>query len=100
MARKSFIARENKRKKLTKKYETKRKTLSKKVITSEGLLEKLQAHQELQKLPRDSSKTRLHNRCVITGRSKGYFRFFGLSRHVIREMSYDCVLPGVTKASW
>nr|AID67877.1 ribosomal protein S14 [prasinophyte sp. MBIC10622] len=100
MAKKSLIARETKRKKLTAQYAAKRKRLLTEMKEQTGLLEKLQTHKKIQKLPRDSSTTRLHNRCFVTGRPKGYFRFFGLSRHVIREMSYDCNLPGITKASW
>ena len=100
MAKKSLIAREQKRKKLVKKYSNKRKQLLTELSTKTSLLEKLQVSSKLQKLPRDSSRTRLHNRCFVTGRPRGYFRFFGLSRHLIREMSYDCILPGVTKASW
>nr|UXD06471.1 ribosomal protein S14 [Eutreptiella sp. CCMP1594] len=54
----------------------------------------------LQKLPKNSSRSRLHNRCIVTGRPKGYYRFFGLSRHVLREMAHEGLLPGVTKSSW
>lgn len=54
----------------------------------------------LQKLPKNSSRSRLHNRCIVTGRPKGYYRFFGLSRHVLREMAHEGFLPGVTKSSW
>jgi small subunit ribosomal protein S14 len=54
----------------------------------------------LQKLPRNSSSTRLHNRCMQTGRPRGFYRDFGLSRHNLREMAHKGLLPGVTKASW
>ena len=57
-------------------------------------------HNKLQKLPRNSSKIRIRNRCWKTGRPRGYYRDFGLSRHVLREMAHDCMLPGVTKSSW
>ena len=57
-------------------------------------------HLELQKLPRNSSPTRLHNRCQQTGRPHAYYRDFGLSRHNLREMAHKGLLPGVTKASW
>ena len=63
-------------------------------------IEKLSFFMKLQQRPRNSSKVRLHNRCRITGRPKGYFRDFGLSRLVLREMVHGCVLPGITKASW
>jgi small subunit ribosomal protein S14 len=62
--------------------------------------DKFIAHRELQKLPRNSSATRLHNRCLVTGRPKGYYRHFGLSRHLVREMAHQGLLPGVTKSSW
>ena len=55
---------------------------------------------KLQKLPRNSAPTRVRNRCWKTGRPHGYFRFFGLCRNAVRELAHDCVLPGVTKASW
>lgn len=100
MAKKSMIARENKRKKLVAKFITKRQNLknnSKKISSFEEQLE-LQA--ALQKLPRNSAKTRVRNRCWLTGRSRGFYRDFGLSRHVLREMSHECLLPGVKKSSW
>ena len=55
---------------------------------------------KLQRLPANSSPIRLRNRCWKTGRSRGFYRDFGLSRHVIREMAHECLLPGITKASW
>jgi len=54
----------------------------------------------LQKLPRDSSKVRLHNRCKLTGRPRGYMRQFGISRVTFREMASAGLIPGITKASW
>jgi small subunit ribosomal protein S14 len=54
----------------------------------------------LDKLPRNSNKIRLHNRCLLTGRPKGYMRMFGLSRVTFRQMALDGKIPGVTKASW
>ena len=54
----------------------------------------------LQKLPRDSSKVRLHNRCKLTGRPRGYMRQFGISRVTFREMASSGLIPGITKASW
>jgi small subunit ribosomal protein S14 len=89
MARKSLIARENKRAKLVDKYAALRKQLK-----EEGRWD------ELDKLPRNSSPKRLHNRCKLTGRPKGYIRRFGLCRVKFREMALDGKLPGVTKASW
>jgi len=89
MARKSLIAREVKRKKLVAKYAAKRKKLK-----EEGNWD------ELDKLPKNSNPIRLHNRCRLTGRPKGYIRRFGLCRVKFREMALDGKIPGVTKASW
>ncbi|MEL6635447.1 MAG: 30S ribosomal protein S14 [Bacteroidota bacterium] len=89
MAKKSIIAREKKRKKLVEKYAEKRAQLRK-----EGRWD------ELDKLPRNASPVRLHNRCMLTGRPKGYMRLFGISRVTFREMALAGKIPGVTKASW
>ena len=89
MARKAVIARERKREKLVAKYAAKRKALK-----------EAGDYQALDKLPRNSSKVRLHNRCMLTGRPKGYMRKFGISRVTFREMASDGKIPGVTKASW
>ena len=83
MAKKSMIEREKKRIKLTKKYALKRATLLKKYRTAESFNSKLEIHSKIQKLPRNSAKTRIRNRCWKTGRPRGVFRDFGLSRHVI-----------------
>ena len=100
MAKKSMIARNKKRQGLVHKYKKKRDQLKKLLRETELFEEKLTVHRRLQALPRNSSPTRLHNRCLITGRPKGYFRDFGLSRHMLREMAHHCLLPGVTKSSW
>ena len=100
MAKKSMIEREKKRIKLHKKYALKRSSLLKKYQVAESFNSKLEIHSELQQLPRNSSKTRIRNRCWKTGRPRGVFRDFGLSRHVFREMAHQCLLPGVTKSSW
>jgi len=89
MAKKSLIARENKRKRMVAKYAEKRAQLK-----AEGKWE------ELDKLPKNSCKIRLHNRCMLTGRPKGYMRTFGISRVTFREMALAGKIPGVTKASW
>jgi small subunit ribosomal protein S14 len=100
MAKKSMLERELKRKKLVTKYSAKRKAFLSQLKTSYSLEEKFIINEKLQKLPRNSSAIRLRNRCWKTGRPRGYFRFFGLCRNAVREMSHDCLLPGVTKASW
>ena len=89
MAREAVKARERKREKLVARYAEKRAAL-KEAGDWEGL----------DKLPRNSSKVRLHNRCKLTGRPKGYMRRFGISRVTFREMASEGKIPGVTKASW
>jgi small subunit ribosomal protein S14 len=89
MARKSLIARERKREKLVEKYAELRKQLK-----EEG------NYEELDKLPKNSSRVRLHNRCKLTGRPKGYMRRFGICRVRFRHMANDGKIPGITKASW
>jgi small subunit ribosomal protein S14 len=100
MAKKSMIQRELKRQRLVMKYAKKREELKKAFKEAKFLKEKLALHRKLQQLPRNSSFVRLHNRCMVTGRPKGYFRDFGLSRHVLREMAHQGLLPGVKKSSW
>ena len=95
-----MIEREKKRIKLNSKYKLKREILLKQYKNTHEFTSKLEVHQKLQKLPRNSSKTRIRNRCWKTGRPRGIFRDFKLSRHVIREMAHQCLLPGVTKSSW
>jgi len=89
MAKESMKAREVKRQKMVKKYAAKREKLK-----AEGDFE------GLQKLPKNSSPVRLHNRCNLTGRPKGYMRQFGVSRITFREMALKGLIPGVKKASW
>jgi small subunit ribosomal protein S14 len=100
MAKKSMIEREKKRIKLHSKYRIKRTNLIKSYKEATTFSLKLELHSKLQKLPRNSAKTRIRNRCWKTGRPRGLFRDFGISRHVFREMAHQCLLPGVTKSSW
>ena len=95
-----MVERQKKRQRLTVKYKDKRLALKKRITETELFEEKLTIHCKLQALPRDSSPTRLHNRCLLTGRPKAYFRDFGVSRHVLREMAHEGLLPGLQKASW
>jgi small subunit ribosomal protein S14 len=101
MAKKSMIAREVKRVKLVAKYQKRREEL-KQIISSISASDeqKLDAELKLQKLPRDSSPSRVHNRCSLTGRPHGYYRKFGLGRNKLREAVMRGDVPGVTKASW
>ncbi|QSE97781.1 30S ribosomal protein S14 [Fulvivirga lutea] len=89
MARAAIKARELKREKLVAKYAAKRKALK-----------EAGDYEALDKLPRNASPVRLHNRCKLTGRPKGYMRKFGISRVTFREMASEGKIPGVTKASW
>jgi small subunit ribosomal protein S14 len=89
MSRKCLVAREEKRKKLVDKYADLRKELKEKGDWD-----------ALQKLPRNSSPIRLRNRCIMTGRPRGYFRKFGVSRLVFREMALKGEIPGIKKSSW
>lgn len=95
-----MIEREKKRIKLNQKYALKRETLLQQYRNSEDFNSKLEIHSKIQKLPRNSSKIRIRNRCWKTGRPRGYYRDFGVSRHVLREMAHQCLLPGVQKSSW
>lgn len=89
MAKESMKAREKKREKMVAKYAKKREEL-----LANG------DYEALQKLPKNASPVRLHNRCKLTGRPKGYMRQFGISRINFREMANQGLIPGVTKASW
>lgn len=95
MAKSSMIARERKRQALVDKYAEKRAELKK--LAKNGDVE---AQIALDKLPKDASPVRLHNRCRLTGRPRGYMRRFGICRVVFREMANDGKIPGVTKSSW
>ncbi len=101
MAKKSVIAREKKRSHLSDKYKERRKELRLRLV-DESLSgeERWQAMLDLQKLPRDSSAVRGRNRCSVSGRPRGYFRKFGLSRSMLREVCMKGEAPGVVKASW
>jgi len=89
MAKESIKARERKREHLVEKFAEKRKTLK-----AAG------DYIGLQKLPKNASPVRLHNRCKLTGRPKGYMRLFGVSRINFREMAVKGLIPGIKKASW
>ena len=95
-----MIEREKKRIRLEKKYAIKRTALLQDYQNEQDFAKKLELHSKIQKLPRNSAKTRIRNRCWKTGRPRGVFRDFGISRHVFREMAHQCLLPGVTKSSW
>ena len=89
MAKESMKARERKRAKMVAKYAEKRKALK-----------EAGDYDALQRLPKNASPVRMHNRCKLTGRPKGYMRQFGISRVMFREMANKGLIPGVRKASW
>ena len=101
MAKLALINREDKRRKMVKKYAAKRAEL--KAIINDVKrddAERMDARLKLQSLPRNASESRLRNRCQITGRPRGVFRKFGLCRNMIREIAMKGEIPGVVKASW
>ncbi|MBW4551488.1 MAG: 30S ribosomal protein S14 [Aphanocapsa sp. GSE-SYN-MK-11-07L] len=100
MAKKSMIEREKKRQKLVDKYAQKRADLKEQITKATSQQARMDLHRQLQQLPLNSAPNRLRNRCWLTGRSRGYYRDFGLSRHVMREMAHEGLLPGVVKSSW
>ena len=101
MAKKSKVVREMHLRKIVEKYSARRKELKAQIKDPKlSLQEKQKAMHELHKLPRRSNPNRIKNRCILTGRPKGYIRKFGLSRIVFREMALKGEIPGVTKASW
>lgn len=95
MAKESMKAKQRKKIVMAAKYESKRAELRKAV--NEGDWDAMMA---LQKLPKNSMKIRVHNRCQLTGRPRGYMRQFGISRVTFREMALAGKIPGITKASW
>ena len=99
MAKESIQAREVKRARLVAKYAQKRAEL-KKIVNTGDPADAFEAAQKLQALPKNANPIRLHNRCSITGRPKGYMRQFGISRIQFREMASAGLIPGVKKASW
>ena len=99
MANESRKAREVKRARLVAKYAQKRAEL-KKIVNTGDPADAFEAAQKLQALPKNANPIRLHNRCSITGRPKGYMRQFGISRIQFREMASAGLIPGVKKASW
>ncbi len=104
MAKESMKARERKRERLVARYASKRAELTKLLKSTDSSDEvqsaKWEAMMSLQKLPANSSKIRLHNRCGLTGRPRGYMRQFGISRVTFREMALEGKIPGVRKGSW
>jgi small subunit ribosomal protein S14 len=101
MAKKSSIAKNHRRERLVEKYAAKRAEL-KSILANPNASDEefFEAQRKLSKLPRNSARTRLRNRCAITGRPRAFIRRFGLSRLTFREMALDGRIPGVIKSSW
>lgn len=101
MAKTSSVARQDKRERMVRKYAAQRAALKKAAIDMAlSPEERMDAREQLANLPRNSSSVRLHNRCVVTGRSHAVYREFMLCRITFREMAHMGQLPGVHKASW
>ncbi|OJJ16032.1 30S ribosomal protein S14 [marine bacterium AO1-C] len=101
MARESIKARERKRERTVAKYAQKREELRLKIKEAiKAGEDPTEFYVQLDKLPKNASPIRLHNRCKVTGRPKGYMRKFGICRNVFREMASEGKIPGVTKSSW
>ena len=101
MAKKSMVEREKKRQKLVEKFAAKRQAL-KEIANDENrpMEERFKARLQLAKLPRNSSPTRLHNRCQLTGRPHAYYRKLKVSRIMLRELGSNGQIPGLVKSSW
>ena len=101
MARRAMVVKNARRKKDSEKQLTLRKELRKKVRDEKlSEEERFEAQLKLQRLPRNACENRVRNRCELTGRPRGYYRDFGLSRNVLREWAHEGLLPGVVKSSW
>ncbi len=101
MAKKSVVNRNQKRAKLAAQFARRRSALTRILHDRKAkTAEKESALRRLQQMPRDSSRTRLRNRCALTGRGRGVFRRFGLGRNKLREMAMRGEIPGIVKASW
>ena len=101
MAKQSSIQKNLNRRNIVKRFFNKRKTLKEQVMKKNlSMEERFKIQSKLNDLPRDSSRIRIRNRCKLTGRTRGVYRKFGLSRIKIRELSMSGDLPGVVKSSW
>ncbi len=100
MAKLALINKQKRREKLVAQYAKKREAIKAKMSVNATPDERMEAMKKLAKLPRNANPTRLHNRCSVTGRARGYFRLFGLCRQQVRTMASEGKLPGVRKSSW
>ena len=95
-----MIQREVKRERLIAKHLIKRGALKEELKNAASFQERLSLYKKFERIPKNSSPSRHRNRCWVTGRSRGFYRDFGLSRHVLREMGNDGMIPGLKKSSW
>lgn len=100
MAKQSMIQREKKRERLIAKHQNKRESIKEELKNVSSFQDRLSLYKKFERIPRNSSPSRHRNRCWVTGRSQGFYRDFGLSRHVLREMGNDGLIPGLRKSSW
>lgn len=100
MAKLALINKQKRRETLVAKYAKKREAIKEKMSVNATPDERMDAMKKLAKLPRNSNPTRLRNRCSMTGRSRGFFRMFGLCRQQVRTLASEGKLPGVRKSSW
>ena len=100
MAKQSMIQREKKRERLIAKYTKKRDAIKNDLKDVSSFTERVALYKKFESIPRNSSPSRLRNRCWVTGRSRGFYKDFGLSRHVLREMGNEGLIPGLKKSSW
>mgnify|MGYP006128852293 CR=1 FL=1 len=95
-----MIQREFKRERLIAKHSKKRESLKESLKNVKSFQERVELYKKFEKVPRNSAPSRHRNRCWVTGRSRGFYKDFGLSRHVLREMAHEGLIPGLTKSSW
>ena len=101
MAKQSSIQKNLNRRNIVNKFNEKRQSLKKQIMKKDlSIEERFKLQSKLNELPRNSSKIRVRNRCKLTGRTRGFYRKFGLSRIKLRELSMSGALPGVVKSSW
>ena len=100
MAKQSMIQREKKRERLIAKHLTKRESIKEQLANVSSFQDRLDLYKKFERIPRNSSPSRHRNRCWVTGRSRGFYKDFGLSRHVLREMAHEGLIPGLQKSSW
>jgi len=100
MAKQGMIQREKKRERLILKYGKKRESIKEALKDAGSFQERLSLYKKFEQIPPNSAPSRHRNRCWVTGRSRGFYKDFGLSRHVLREMGNEGLIPGLKKSSW